>query len=62
MSDSDTGSEPRSDTGGSADADPPDDPVGSDLLRRVEDGICWITINRPETNIAPPAPIRTTSA
>jgi len=24
------------------------DPVGSDLLRRIEDGICWITLNRPD--------------
>jgi 2-(1,2-epoxy-1,2-dihydrophenyl)acetyl-CoA isomerase len=29
-----------------------DDPVGTDLLRRIEDGICWITINRPEAGNA----------
>lgn len=40
MSDSDT-------TGGTT-----DDPVGTDLLRRVEDGVCWITINRPDAGNA----------
>jgi 2-(1,2-epoxy-1,2-dihydrophenyl)acetyl-CoA isomerase len=29
-----------------------DDPVGDDLTRRIEDGICWITINRPEAGNA----------
>jgi 2-(1,2-epoxy-1,2-dihydrophenyl)acetyl-CoA isomerase len=33
-------------------ADTTDDPVGSDLLRRIEDGICWITINRPDAGNA----------
>jgi 2-(1,2-epoxy-1,2-dihydrophenyl)acetyl-CoA isomerase len=33
-------------------AQPADDPVGTDLLRRVEDGICWITINRPDAGNA----------
>ena len=33
-------------------AQPGDDPVGTDLLRRVEDGICWITINRPDAGNA----------
>jgi 2-(1,2-epoxy-1,2-dihydrophenyl)acetyl-CoA isomerase len=33
-------------------ADTADDPVGTDLLRRVEDGICWITINRPDAGNA----------
>jgi 2-(1,2-epoxy-1,2-dihydrophenyl)acetyl-CoA isomerase len=43
MSDSDTTAAP---------ADDPGDPVGTDLLRRVEDGICWITINRPDAGNA----------
>lgn len=33
-------------------ADPTEDPVGTDLLRRVENGICWITINRPDAGNA----------
>ena len=33
-------------------ADATGDPVGSDLLRRIEDGICWITINRPDAGNA----------
>ena len=33
-------------------SDTTDDPVGNDLLRRIEDGICWITLNRPEAGNA----------
>jgi 2-(1,2-epoxy-1,2-dihydrophenyl)acetyl-CoA isomerase len=29
-----------------------DDPVGTDLVRQIEDGICWITINRPDAGNA----------
>jgi len=29
-----------------------EDPVGSDLLRQIEGGICWITINRPDAGNA----------
>jgi 2-(1,2-epoxy-1,2-dihydrophenyl)acetyl-CoA isomerase len=29
-----------------------DDPVGTDLIRRIEDGICWITLNRPDAGNA----------
>ena len=25
-----------------------DDPIGDDLTRRIEDGVCWITLNRPD--------------
>jgi enoyl-CoA hydratase/carnithine racemase len=28
------------------------DTVGDDLIRRVEDGICWITLNRPDAGNA----------
>ena len=28
------------------------DPVGTDLLRRIENGVCWITINRPDAGNA----------
>ncbi|HVT42107.1 MAG TPA: enoyl-CoA hydratase-related protein [Acidimicrobiales bacterium] len=28
------------------------DPIGNDLTRRIEDGICWITLNRPEAGNA----------
>ena len=28
------------------------DSVGDDLNRRVEDGICWITLNRPDAGNA----------
>jgi 2-(1,2-epoxy-1,2-dihydrophenyl)acetyl-CoA isomerase len=28
------------------------DPVGNDLIRRIEDGVCWITLNRPEAGNA----------
>jgi 2-(1,2-epoxy-1,2-dihydrophenyl)acetyl-CoA isomerase len=33
-------------------SDSTDDPIGDDLTRRVEDGICWITLNRPEAGNA----------
>jgi 2-(1,2-epoxy-1,2-dihydrophenyl)acetyl-CoA isomerase len=29
-----------------------DDPIGDDLTRRIEDGVCWITLNRPEAGNA----------
>jgi 2-(1,2-epoxy-1,2-dihydrophenyl)acetyl-CoA isomerase len=29
-----------------------DDPIGDDLTRRTEGGVCWITINRPEAGNA----------
>jgi 2-(1,2-epoxy-1,2-dihydrophenyl)acetyl-CoA isomerase len=29
-----------------------EDPVGDDLIRRIEDGVCWITLNRPEAGNA----------
>jgi 2-(1,2-epoxy-1,2-dihydrophenyl)acetyl-CoA isomerase len=29
-----------------------EDPVGNDLIRRIEDGVCWITLNRPEAGNA----------
>ena len=29
-----------------------EDPVGNDLTRRIEDGICWITLNRPDAGNA----------
>src|ERR1700683_506935 len=29
-------------------SDTTENPVGDDLIRRIEDGICWITINRPD--------------
>jgi 2-(1,2-epoxy-1,2-dihydrophenyl)acetyl-CoA isomerase len=35
-----------------SDSDTTDDPVGTDLLRRIGDGICWITINRPDAGNA----------
>jgi 2-(1,2-epoxy-1,2-dihydrophenyl)acetyl-CoA isomerase len=35
-----------------SDSDTTDDPVGTDLLRRIEDGVCWITINRPDAGNA----------
>jgi 2-(1,2-epoxy-1,2-dihydrophenyl)acetyl-CoA isomerase len=28
------------------------DPVGDDLIRRIEGGVCWITLNRPEAGNA----------
>ena len=33
-------------------SDTTEDPIGAALLRRIEDGICWITINRPEAGNA----------
>ena len=32
--------------------DTTEDPVGDDLVRRIEDGICWITLNRPDAGNA----------
>lgn len=29
-----------------------DDPIGDDLTRRIEDGVCWITLNRPQAGNA----------
>jgi 2-(1,2-epoxy-1,2-dihydrophenyl)acetyl-CoA isomerase len=29
-------------------SDPTKDPVDDDLIRRIEDGVCWITLNRPD--------------
>jgi 2-(1,2-epoxy-1,2-dihydrophenyl)acetyl-CoA isomerase len=29
-----------------------DDPIGDDLTRRIEDGVCWITLNRPDAGNA----------
>ena len=29
-----------------------ENPVGADVIRRIEDGICWITINRPDAGNA----------
>jgi 2-(1,2-epoxy-1,2-dihydrophenyl)acetyl-CoA isomerase len=37
---------------GTATTDDTEDPVGTDLIRRIEDGVCWITINRPEAGNA----------
>jgi 2-(1,2-epoxy-1,2-dihydrophenyl)acetyl-CoA isomerase len=36
------------------------DDVGDDLLRRVEDGILWITLNRPDAGNAMTTPMRDT--
>ena len=33
-------------------SDTTDSPAGDDLLRRIEDGICWITLNRPDAGNA----------
>jgi 2-(1,2-epoxy-1,2-dihydrophenyl)acetyl-CoA isomerase len=33
-------------------SDTTDNPVGDDLVRRIEDGICWITLNRPDAGNA----------
>jgi 2-(1,2-epoxy-1,2-dihydrophenyl)acetyl-CoA isomerase len=35
-----------------SDTETTDDPVGTDLIRRIEDGICWITVNRPDAGNA----------
>jgi 2-(1,2-epoxy-1,2-dihydrophenyl)acetyl-CoA isomerase len=32
--------------------DTADDPIGDDVTRRIEDGVCWITLNRPEAGNA----------
>jgi 2-(1,2-epoxy-1,2-dihydrophenyl)acetyl-CoA isomerase len=32
--------------------------VGDDLLRRIEDGVCWITLNRPDAGNAMTTPMR----
>src|SRR5438067_6341150 len=34
------------------------DDVGEDLLRHVEDGVCWITLNRPDAGNAMTTPMR----
>jgi len=34
------------------------DGVGDDLLRRIEDGVCWITLNRPDAGNAMTTPMR----
>ena len=33
-------------------SDATDSPAGDDLIRRIEDGICWITLNRPDAGNA----------
>ncbi len=33
-------------------SDTSDNPVGNDVLRRIEDGVCWITLNRPDAGNA----------
>jgi len=33
-------------------SDTTEDPIGDDLTRRMEDGVCWITLNRPEAGNA----------
>ncbi len=33
-------------------SDTTEDPVGDDLVRRIEDGICWIVLNRPDAGNA----------
>jgi 2-(1,2-epoxy-1,2-dihydrophenyl)acetyl-CoA isomerase len=33
-------------------SDTTEDPIGDDLIRRIEDGLCWITINRPDAGNA----------
>jgi 2-(1,2-epoxy-1,2-dihydrophenyl)acetyl-CoA isomerase len=32
--------------------------AGEDLLRRIEDGVCWITLNRPDAGNAMTTPMR----
>ncbi len=32
--------------------DTPEDPIGDDLTRRIENGVCWITLNRPDAGNA----------
>jgi 2-(1,2-epoxy-1,2-dihydrophenyl)acetyl-CoA isomerase len=33
-------------------SDRTENPLGDDLIRRIEDGICWITLNRPDAGNA----------
>ena len=33
-------------------SDTTEDPIGDDLTRRIEDGVCWITLNRPDAGNA----------
>ncbi len=33
-------------------SDTTESPIGDDLIRRIEDGICWITLNRPDAGNA----------
>ena len=33
-------------------SDTTEDPIGDDVTRRIEDGVCWITLNRPEAGNA----------
>ena len=33
-------------------SDTTESPAGDDLIRRIEDGICWITLNRPDAGNA----------
>ena len=33
-------------------SDTTEDPIGNDLTRRITDGVCWITLNRPEAGNA----------
>src|ERR1700681_1103464 len=33
-------------------SDTTENAVGDDLIRRIEDGICWITLNRPDAGNA----------
>ena len=33
-------------------SDTTEDPIGDDLTRRIADGVCWITLNRPEAGNA----------
>ncbi len=33
-------------------SDTPEDPIGDDLTRRIENGVCWIPINRPDAGNA----------
>jgi 2-(1,2-epoxy-1,2-dihydrophenyl)acetyl-CoA isomerase len=33
-------------------SDSPQSPAGDDVTRRIEDGICWITLNRPDAGNA----------
>ena len=33
-------------------SDPKEDPIGDDVTRRIENGVCWITLNRPDAGNA----------